>query len=395
MATLEGLQQIGGPTLARRRRHKRRQPIVLRQQHGALHGIAQLADVARPVVIQVAGQGVAVDAQRGFALLPAEAVDEVTHDGGNILAALAQRSQTNLHHVETIVQIVAEGPGLHSGLEIHMGGGYQADVQIHQAVAPQPLDAAALDGAQDLRLRRQRQVADLVQKQRPPLSLLELARPFHHIRGGATHHAEQLALHQRFGQRGTVHRYQRPLRPLAMLVQTARHQFLAGTTLAPHQDVAVRGTDALDEFAHLLHGGRLPHHGIPVPALTHFATQNVNFLGELSLQQCVRDGRGGEISVSHEEVRIGLAEQAVQLAVVHVERPQHTVGQQQRHADERTDAVVEDTLVAAKALIGHGVGGEHRSGVLHRRLEDVAADLPGIAQHRSVTAAGGARVQAA
>ena len=77
-------------------------------------------------------------------------------------------------------------------------------------VPPTPVDLAFLQHAQELALRRRRQIANLVEQERAAVGQLEPAETAA-IRAGerAFFVTEQLTLEQAFGQRGTVDRDKR------------------------------------------------------------------------------------------------------------------------------------------------------------------------------------------
>ena len=117
-----------------------------------------------------------------------------------------------------------------------MGGADDAHVHGFFLGAAQGADPALLDGAQQLGLHGQRQVADLVEKQRAALGGLEVAGP---VLGGAgvrpLARTEEFGLQQVLGNGAAVDGDQRPLRALAAGMQGAGHQFLAGARLPLHQ----------------------------------------------------------------------------------------------------------------------------------------------------------------
>src|SRR5213078_2481593 len=95
-------------------RHVRRQIIGLdglaaAQDGGALDRILQLPDVAGPRIAQHAFQRGRREPQRA-AQLRRRAREEVLGQRRNVLAAIAQRRQGHLDHVETVEDILAEAP---------------------------------------------------------------------------------------------------------------------------------------------------------------------------------------------------------------------------------------------------------------------------------------------
>src|SRR6185503_12797143 len=117
-------------------------------------------------------------------------------------------------------------------------------------------DFPLLEHTKQLGLRGQRQLADLVQKERPLAGGLEraLAR---RVRAGerATLVAEQLTLYEGLGQRGAVHRDERLARAAAQSVHVARDELLTRAALSDDEDSARDRRDASDGVLEPLHRG--------------------------------------------------------------------------------------------------------------------------------------------
>ena len=107
--------------------------------------------------------------------------------------------------------------------------------KCHRLVAPQRFDRSFLQDAQQLGLRRGRQLRDFIQEEGAAVRGLE---PTVAAVGGAGESAalvaEQFGLDQRVGKRGAVDRHEGLQPPLATLVQRPRDQLLAGSpTMSP------------------------------------------------------------------------------------------------------------------------------------------------------------------
>jgi len=87
-----------------------------------------------------------------------------------------------------------------------------ANVNLERLVAADALKLAILQQAKHFGLRGKRHIADLVEKDRTAMALLELTDPLPVGAGErAFLMAEQLAFQQRLGDRGAVDRQKRPL----------------------------------------------------------------------------------------------------------------------------------------------------------------------------------------
>ena len=145
---------------------------------------------------------------------------------------------------KTVVQILAElsfGDGL---LDVDIGCRHDPHVGLDRAARADRPHFALLQHAQELDLERRRHLADFVEKHGAGVRGLKHAfgvadragkRPFDM--------AEELGFEERFGERAAVDRDKRPRGAVAVLMNRARHQFLAGAALADDQDrrVGCRG----------------------------------------------------------------------------------------------------------------------------------------------------------
>ena len=177
----------------------------------------------------------------------------------DVLRPLAQRRDGDGHDLEPVVQIAAEGAGSDLLLEVRVGGGDDAHVHLDRLGPPDAHERAILEHAQDLRLQRQRHLADLVQKERAAVRQLELPRlALHGPREGAALVAEQLALQDVGGDGGAVDRQEAEIPARRVLVDGVGDQLLAGAALPDDQHAAAGGRHERQLVQHLLHAGRRP-----------------------------------------------------------------------------------------------------------------------------------------
>src|SRR6185503_4618136 len=101
-------------------------------------------------------------------------------------------------------------------------------------------DLTLLQRPKQLRLNRCDDFTNLVEKQRAPRGHLEeTGRVTHRTGKGAPNMAKELRLEQGFGQRRAIDRDERPRGTLALLVDHAHDELLAGAALAVDQDSGV------------------------------------------------------------------------------------------------------------------------------------------------------------
>src|SRR5262249_26057000 len=133
-------------------------------------------------------------------------LDEVSGEQREVLLALAQRRQLDRHHLEAEVEVLAKLPLGDRRLQVAVRRRQQADVDLDWLVGADAVDLLVLQDTQQLRLQRQRHVANLVQEQRAAAGVLEA--PFAHALGAreaAWLVAEQLVLQQALVEGGAVH----------------------------------------------------------------------------------------------------------------------------------------------------------------------------------------------
>ncbi len=91
----------------------------------------------------------------------------------DVVLTLAQRRQSQAHDVEAMQQVFAEETQPHALLEILMRCRDDADIRLLRRVATDAVVLAVGEHAQQPYLQIGRHVADLVEKQRSALGLLE------------------------------------------------------------------------------------------------------------------------------------------------------------------------------------------------------------------------------
>ena len=117
--------------------------------------------------------------------------------------------------------------------EVAVGGGHDAHVDLAALVLADAPDLPLLQRPQELDLHARRDLADLVEQQRPAVGRLEQARP---VLGRAGERAarvpEELALEERLGDGAAVDRDERPRRARGLVVDQPRDPLLARAALA-------------------------------------------------------------------------------------------------------------------------------------------------------------------
>ena len=94
----------------------------------------------------------------------------------DVLAPLAHGRHDDPHDVEAVQQVEPEARGRHFRPQVAIGRGDDADVDAAGDVLAHAPQLPFLNDAQHLGLRARRQLADLVEKERAAVRLLEDAR---------------------------------------------------------------------------------------------------------------------------------------------------------------------------------------------------------------------------
>ena len=223
------------------------EPHAAAEDRGALDHGRELAHVAGPVVAlqqrRVGGRDREVRGTEPGAGMRRE----VCRERWDIRTSLAQRRQADREHVDAIVEVLAKHAGADQRAEIAMCGRDHAHRDAQRLRAADAFEHAVLQHAQEPHLRRERQLADLVEEQRAAVGALEPAAA---LRGGtgeaAALVAEQLGVDEARRDRTAVDAQDRPARARRPRVDRTRDDVLAGAGLAEQQDRCLGRRDLLD-----------------------------------------------------------------------------------------------------------------------------------------------------
>src|SRR5258706_15449121 len=219
-----------------------------------LDHVVELAHVARPLRLH---QELERFRREGRLLAPVarrEDRQEIRGEERDVLGALVERRQLQRHHVQSIVEVLAERADLLLFRELAVRGGNDAHVEGNRARRADGAHLARLDHAQQLHLQRQRHVADLVEEERALVRRDEQAALVGDGAGERSLHvAEELAFQQRLGNRAAVDRDEGLVGARARAVDRAREELLAAAAFALDEDARVARGDALGFREEVLH----------------------------------------------------------------------------------------------------------------------------------------------
>ncbi|OQA34179.1 MAG: hypothetical protein BWY57_00641 [Betaproteobacteria bacterium ADurb.Bin341] len=233
------------------------QPLFVRHQHGAFEDIAQFADISRPGISAQDRQGPRREAAFLAAGLFRNLRQQVVAQHGNIGTPFTQGRQCQRQNVQPIIQIGPETPPLHQRLKVNARRRNHPNVHPLNPVGTQGLDFALLEDAQQLRLQRQRHVADFIEKKGPAVGEFELSLAAIFIGAGigARSGPEKFGFEQVFRNGRRVDRDKRLVGARRTAVNGVRDQFLAGARFTLDEDGAVETGRTLGQMDGL-QGGR-------------------------------------------------------------------------------------------------------------------------------------------
>src|SRR5262249_30943110 len=136
------------------------------------HGVPELAHVARPRIVLPAAE-VPEHALFHRRLIRAELRSEVLDEHRDVLPPAAERRHLDPADGEAMKKVVAEAADEDLAVEIAPRRREDPDVDLDRLVAADATDLRPLDRAKELRLNRQRELADLVDEEGAPIRLLE------------------------------------------------------------------------------------------------------------------------------------------------------------------------------------------------------------------------------
>ena len=241
---------------------------------GPLDDVEQFADVAGPGMM---GQQVDGAAGESIDLLVDaldRALEKMLGEQGDVFRVLAQRGDIDGEDVEAKIEILAEFPPGDQFLEVPIGGADDAHVHLQGAGSADPFEGLGVEGAQQLDLGGEWDIAHFVQEQGATVCRFETSWLLAVGAGeGAFFVAEEFAFQQGFGKGGAVDRYKRAVVAGAAGVDGPGDQFLAGARLAADEHGEIRA-------GHLLNGLVDPVH---LRALADQVVVSVPFLQSLHL----------------------------------------------------------------------------------------------------------------
>ena len=216
--------------------------------------VFEFADVAGPWLALQKRDGFGLDGRGLDAEIGTVFAQEKSDEVRDIFGTFAERREFDGDDGEAVKKIFAKFIFLDGGFEIAMRGGEDAHIDTNVFVAADALEGAFLEDAEKFRLCVGMEVADFVEEDSSAVGLLEFANAAIGRAGeGAAFVTEQFAFQEIAGNGGAIHCDERFVGAIAVLINGARDEFLAGAGFAANQDRDRSARDTTDGFVNLLH----------------------------------------------------------------------------------------------------------------------------------------------
>ncbi len=356
---------------------------ALGEDERALDHVLELAHVAGPCVRRERAHEAVGHPLYRLAHPALLAGDEVPDEERDVLGPVAQRREADREDAEAVVEVGPEAPLAHLALDVAVRGGDDPHVGPLRPRRAEPLELAALEDPQELRLDLEGELGDLVEEDRAPVGDLEPAeRALQRAGEGPALVAEQLALDERGGQGGAVDRDDRPVAAAAAVVEGEGDEVLSGARLAEEEDRRVGRGHLLDLAQHAAEGGAAADDRLEAVHVPHLLVQDHVLrleplfqglhLAEASLERSLRLLPLRDVGVHDEGARLLVEGDGVDQVVPHAVMMSVRVGALERRAepfDHRADPV--DDAARARVRLRHpGERGE----VVHP-VDDLGPDV--------------------
>jgi hypothetical protein len=144
-----------------------------RQHQSAEDSCAQLTDIARPILTKKLIHCIRGELTHRGVPPSHNLHHKVAHQARQLLAPTAERRHNNHHPLQAVVKIFAEMTILDHLLGVSIGGGNHPNIDLHGFRATNAIDLTFLQRPQQCDLHIQRNLTDLIEKQRSAMRLLE------------------------------------------------------------------------------------------------------------------------------------------------------------------------------------------------------------------------------
>src|SRR5208337_1911692 len=184
--------------------------------------------------------------------------EEVAAEIFNVATAFAERRHAQIHHIDTVVKILAERAGLDLGFQMAVGRAHHPHLDLLVFLSADAAELPILQELQELRLQGWVELGNLIQKQGAAVGQLD--PPWLGAKGageGSFFVAKQLAFEQRSGNRRAVHLYIGTTLPRGQSMDEPGNDVFSGAALAGDQNRNVGGGHFAQPRTNRLHDLRV------------------------------------------------------------------------------------------------------------------------------------------
>src|SRR6056297_3197425 len=96
--------------------------VTFTKYYRSLNCVAELADIAWPMVVQEAVGRLIIKSGNGLTAIPVELFEKMIGNGQYVALSLPQRRQIYRININPVIKILAERSGIHHLFEIFIGG---------------------------------------------------------------------------------------------------------------------------------------------------------------------------------------------------------------------------------------------------------------------------------
>src|SRR5580692_43680 len=263
--------------------------ITASQQHQPLHHVAQFPHIPRPGVRLQSRQSLRAKRNRLPSILRANLRRKMPHQQRDILSPLPQRRQHQRKNINPVKQILPEFLLPNPSFQITMRSHYHPHIHTHRLVATNALHFSFFQHPQQLGLHGQRHIANLIEKNRAVIRLLEFPNmPAARSGERSLLMSEKFRFNQLRWNRRTVQSHKRSRGPRTAFMNRPRHQLFPRPRLPEDANPRLTSRYPFHLRHHALHSRTLPNDFVfaqPLLELPVLALQSLQLQRILHRQQ--------------------------------------------------------------------------------------------------------------
>lgn len=176
------------------------------QDDGALHDIAELSNIARPIVTRQFVQRVMTENSSAMS----GHQDKVRSEIGDVFPALPERRKLEYERVDAVQEVPSEKPVVGRLFQIPAGRRNKTKVRGDTRSPPEPPEFSRFEHPEEFRLKRGGRVADFIEEQQAASREFEGPGAGHRIGEGPALSTEKFAFGESVGYGGAVARDKGP-----------------------------------------------------------------------------------------------------------------------------------------------------------------------------------------